>query len=84
MAINKASKIVVKRDQLPDVTTVPSLAISLSRAGVTQMHRMTWPEVRVVATKAMAIRAMVMFMVLGVGRAMVRPMLWLHVSSRGI
>ena len=84
MAINKASLIVVKGDQLLDATIVASLAILLSSAGVTHMHKMLGPEVRVVVTKAVAIRAMVVVMVMVVGRPVVKPMLWMPMSSRGI
>ena len=52
MAINEASLIVVEGDQLADTTTVASLAISLSSAGVIQMPRMQGAQVRVMATKA--------------------------------
>ena len=72
MAINKASLIMVEGDQLLDATIVASLAIFLSSAGVTYMHKMLGPKVRVVVTKAMAIRAMVVVvMVMVVGRPMV-------------
>ena len=46
----------VEGDQLLDATIVASLAILLSSAGATHMHKMPGPEVRVVVTKAMAIR----------------------------
>ena len=39
------------------------------------MHKMLEPEVKVVATKAMAIRAVVIVMVVVVGRPMVEPIL---------
>ena len=73
MAINEASLIVVEGDQLLDATIVASLAILLSSAGVTHMHKMPGPEVRVVATKAVAIRAMVVVMVMVVGRPWLSP-----------
>ena len=59
MAINEASLIVVKGEQLLDATIVASLAILLSSAGVTHTHELPGPEVRVVVTKAMSIRAVV-------------------------
>ena len=68
--------IVVKGDQLLDATIVASLAILLSSNGVTHMHKMLGPEIRVMATKAMAIRAVVIVMVVivVVGRPVVEPM----------
>ena len=63
VAINKASLIVVEGNQLLDATIVVSLAISLSSAGVTHMHKMPGSNIRVVATRTMAIRAVVMVMV---------------------
>ena len=48
------------------------------------MLRMLQPKVRVVATKAVAIKAMIMAMVLVVERPMVGPMSWMPMSSRGI
>ena len=56
MAINEASLIVVKGDKLLDASIVISLAILLSSAGVTHMYKMLGPKVRVVVTKAVAIR----------------------------
>ena len=47
----QASLIVVKCNQLLDATIVASLAILLSSAEVTHMHKMLGPEVRVMATK---------------------------------
>ena len=82
MAMNKASLIMVKGDQLLDATIVASLAILLSSAGATHMHKMPGPEVRVITTKAMAIRAMVVVMVMVMGRPMVEPMPWMPISSR--
>ena len=38
VAINEASLIVVKGDQLLDATIVKSLTISLSSSGLTHMH----------------------------------------------
>ena len=84
MAINKARLIMVKGDQLLDATIVASLAILLSSIGVTHTHRMPGHEVRVVATKAMAIRDIVIVMVMVMGRPMVEPMPWIPMSSRGI
>ena len=48
------------------------------------MHKMLRPKVRVMATKAMAIRSLVIVMVIVVGRPIVRPMLWMAMISRGI
>ena len=84
MAINEASLIVVEGELLLDATILASLAISLSSAGVSHMHKMLGNEVRVVATKAVAIRSMVVFMVIIMGRLMVEPMPWMPMSSRGI
>ena len=72
MAINTASLIVVEGNQLPDATTVASLAISLSSAKTSQMHKILGPKVRVVATKAMAMRAMVLAIVMLMGRHIAR------------
>ena len=69
MVINEASLIIVKGDQLLDTTIVASLAILLSSAGVTHMHKMPGPEVRAMVTKAVAIRAVVIVMVHGHGQA---------------
>ena len=74
----------VEGDQLLDATIVASLAILLSSAGVTHMPKMPGPKVRVVATKAVAIRAMVRVGIADVGRPMVEPMPWMPMSSRGI
>ena len=48
------------------------------------MHKMPGPEVRVVAKKAVAIRAMVMVIVMVMGRPIVGPIPWIPMSSRGI
>ena len=48
------------------------------------MHKMLGPKVRVMVTKAMAIRAMVMVMVMVMGRPFVEPMPWMPMSSRGV
>ena len=84
MAINEASLIIVKGNQLLDTTIVASLAILLSSAGVTHMHKMPGPEVRAMVTKAVAIRAVVMVMVVVMGRLLVKPMPWMPMSSRSI
>ena len=84
MAIDKGSLIIVEDDQLLDANTVASLAILLSSAGVTKMPKILGPEVRVMVTKVVAIRAMVIFMVVVVGRLMVKPMPWNPMISRGI
>ena len=54
----------VKGNQLQDVITMASLAILLSSAGVTQMHKMLYLKVRVMATKTMASKVMVVVMVM--------------------
>ena len=82
VAINKTSLIVVKGNQLLDTTIVASLAILLSSAGITHIHKLPAPEVRVMVTKAVAIKAMVMVMVVVVGRSVVRPMPCMPMSSR--
>ena len=84
MAINEASLIVVKGDQLPDSTTVASLATSLSGARVTQMHTMSGPKVSIMATKAMVIMSMVIVIVVVMSRPMVGPMPYMPMASRGI
>ena len=84
MAMNKASLIMVEGDLLLNATIVASLAILLSSTGVTHMYKMPGPEVRAVVTKAMAIRAVVIVMVMVVGRPMVEPKPWMPLSSRGI
>ena len=63
----------VEGNQLPDAITVASLAILLSSALLAQIYKMPGPEVRVVATKAMAIRAVVVGMIMGMGKTMVGP-----------
>ena len=84
VAINEASLIMVKGDQLLDATIVPSLAILLSSAGVTHTHKMLRPKVRVMVTKAVAIRAMVVVIFVVVGRPVVEPIPWMPMSSKGI
>ena len=83
MAINEASLIMVKGDQLLDAAIVASLVILLSSSGVTNTHKMLGPTFRVVITKAVAIRAVVVVMVMVVGRPMVKPMPWMPMSSGG-
>ena len=82
MAINEANLIMVEGNQLLDATTVASLAILLGSSGVTHIHKMLGPKVRVMATKTIAIGAVVMVMVVVMGRSVVKPMPWM--SSRGI
>ena len=84
MAINKARLIVVEGDQLLDATIVASLAILLSSAGVIHMHKMLGLVVRVMVTKAVAIKAVVMVTVIVVGKPVVKPMPWMPMTSRGI
>ena len=73
MAINETSLIVVEGNWLRDATTVESLVISLNSAKVSQMHKMLGPKVRVIATKAVAFKAVVMARI--IGRTLVRPIL---------
>ena len=48
------------------------------------MPKVTGHEVRVMATKAVAIKVVVMVMIMVMGRPMVGPMLWMPMSSKGI
>ena len=48
------------------------------------MLKKSKPKVRVMATKIMAIRALVMVKVMVIGRPVVGPMLWLPMNSRVI
>ena len=73
----------VEGNQLPDATTVVSLAILLSNAGATQMPKIPVPKVGAMATKAMAIKAMVLAMVGVMGRLMIGPITWMPMH-RGI
>ena len=82
MAINKASLIIVEGNQLPD--TVASLAIPLSSARVTQVHEMLGPKVRVMATKVMAIKAIVVVIIVDMGGPMVGLMPWMPMISWSI
>ena len=50
LALNKASLIMVKGNQLLDATIVPSLAILLSNAGATYMHKIPGLAVRAMVT----------------------------------
>ena len=84
MAINEANLIVVKSNLPLDNTSVASMAILLSSAGVTHMPKMLGPKVRVMATKAVAIRAVVVVMFVVVARPVVEPIPWIPMSSRGI
>ena len=63
MASIVASLIVVEASQLPDASTVISLAILLSSVGITHMLKMPGTNARVVATNAMDIKAMAIVMV---------------------
>ena len=47
------------------------------------MCKMLGLKVRVMATKAMVIRTMVVVMVVVMGRSAVGPMLWIPLSNRG-
>ena len=84
MVANKASLIMVEGNQLSEATTVASLVILQSTNRVTQILKILGPKGRVGATKAVAIKIMVMVMVLVMGRPIVRPMLWMPMSSSGI
>ena len=75
MAMNEASLNAIESNQLTDAATVASLAILLNSSGESQMHRILAPEVRVRATKARATRAIVVVMVMVMGKPMIRPML---------
>ena len=74
VAINKASMIMAEGDQLLDAIVLASLAILLSSARVTHIHELLGCKVRVVITNPVAISAMVMVMVMVVGRPVVQPM----------
>ena len=76
--------IVIKGNQLPDATTLASLEILLSSSRIIQMPKLLGPKVRVIATKAVAIKAMVIGIVGIMGRLKVRPILWMPMSHRGI
>ena len=84
MAINKASLIIVEDYQLLNATIVASLTILLSSVRATHMYKMPETKFRVMFTKAMAIRAVIVVMVMVMGWPMVEPMPWIHMSSRGI
>ena len=83
MAMNEASLIIVEGDPLLDATIMASLAISPSSARANHMHKLPGPKVRAVVTKAMS-KAMVVVMVIVVGRLVVEPMPWMPMSSTGI
>ena len=68
MAINKANLIVVEGDLQPDATTVASLVISLRSTEVTEMPKISGCKVRVMPTKVLDIRAMVVAKAAVVGR----------------
>ena len=61
-----------------------NLSTLLSSARITQVPKVLGPKVRAVATKAMAIQAMVLVIVIDMGRPVVRPMPWMPMGSRGI
>ena len=83
MAINKAGLLAVEVNELPDDTIVASLGISLSSAGVSLMLKILGPEVRVIAPKAMAIKAISMAIIRIIGRPVIGPMPWMLMSSNG-
>ena len=58
-----------------DATTVASLAILLSSVKVSQMPKMPVLEVRVMFTKAVGIKTMVMAIVEVMGKLLVEPIL---------
>ena len=84
MALDKASLIVIKANQLTNATTVASLGILQSIAGVTQIPKIPVSKIRSMVNKAVAIKFMVMAMFRVMGRTMVRPMPKMPMSSRGI
>ena len=84
MTINGDSLLNVEANQLPDTTTVASLAISQSCAEVTQMPKLLGPKVSVMATKAMAIKAIVVVIDMVMCMPIVRTILWMPMNSRGI
>ena len=59
----------VKGNHLLDATTVASLSILLTNAGVAQMPKMPGLKFRVMATQAEAIKTMVMAIVVSHGLA---------------
>ena len=71
-------------NQLPDATIVASLDILLTSAGATQIPKMLGSNIKIMATKSMAIKVMVVVMVMVIGRPMVWPMPWIPMSSLGI
>ena len=48
------------------------------------MNKMPAPKGRIMATKAMDIRLVAIVMVIVMGRPIVRPIPWMHMSSQGI
>ena len=83
MAITKAILIIVEGNHLPDAF-VTTLSILINSARVAQKPKMPEPEVSVVATKAVAIKTMVIAMVGVMGKPVVRPMPWMPMIRRGI
>ena len=81
MTIDEVSLIMVKGNQLLDATIMASLAILLSSAGVTHMHKMLGPKIRVVATNAIAIKVVVMVVVIVMGRPVAKPMPWMPMDE---
>ena len=84
MGINKASLIMLEGNHQLDATIVVSLAILLSSAGETHMHKMPGPKVRLMVTQAVAIRAGVMVMVVVMSRQWLSPCYGYPISNRGI
>ena len=62
---------------MTDATTMISLLILLSSSGATQMPKTVGTKLRVMASKAMAIKAVVVAIVRVMGRHAVGPMPWM-------
>ena len=78
------SLIIVEANQLLDASTLASLTILLNGASKNPMLKMPGSEVRIVATKPIAIKTRVIAMLRVMGRTIFRPMLWISMISRGI
>ena len=63
MAIGEANLIILEANQLPDAIIAASLAISQNGTAVMQKPKILGPKVRVIANKAVTIKAMVLAMV---------------------
>ena len=84
MALNEARLIMLEANQLPDATTIASLDILQSTAVVSQTPKILGPKVRMVATKTVALKVMVVVVVGFIGRPMFGPMPWMPMISRCI